>query len=86
MVTELNKIENIDCINPGGAFYVFPKITKENYSSHEIANNLLEKKYLATVPGSSFGTQGEGFLRISYASNIENLTQAISLVKDFMNE
>ena len=86
MVSELNKIDNIDCVNPGGAFYVFPKITKANYSSQEIANDLLEKKYLATVPGSSFGLNGEGFLRISYASNIENLNRAIRLIKDFMNE
>ena len=86
MVSELNKIDNIDCVNPGGAFYVFPKITKANYSSQEIANDLLEKKYLATVPGSSFGLNGESFLRISYASNIENLNRAIRLIKDFMNE
>tara|TARA_B100001057_G_scaffold49405_1_gene44028 strand:- start:400 stop:759 length:360 start_codon:yes stop_codon:yes gene_type:complete len=86
MVSELNKIDNIDCVNPGGAFYVFPKITKANYSSQEIANDLLEKKYLATVPGSSFGLNGEGFLRISYASNIENLNRAIKLIKNFMNE
>ena len=46
----------------------------------------MEKKYLATVPGSSFGTNGEGFLRISYASNIDNLKKSIVLVNEFINE
>ena len=41
---------------------------------------------MATVPGSSFGDNGEGFLRISYASKIENLKKFIELLKEFMNE
>ena len=86
MVKELNKINNIQCVNPGGAFYVFPKIFKENYNSKQISHDLLEKKFLATVPGSSFGAKGEGFLRLSYASKIENLKKAIYLIKEFMNE
>ncbi|GIR26768.1 MAG: hypothetical protein CM15mP40_13760 [Alphaproteobacteria bacterium] len=61
LVSELNKIENIQCKQPGGAFYVFPKIKKENMNSVEISKYLLEKKFIATVPGSSFGKNGEGF-------------------------
>ena len=86
LVEELNKIDEIKCVMPGGAFYVFPKISKNNFSSKEISNYLLEKKYLATVPGSSFGTNGEGFLRISYASNMDNLKKSIALIKEFINE
>lgn len=86
MVEELNKIKNISCINPGGAFYVFPRISKENLTSQQISDELLEKKYLATVPGSSFGSEGEGFLRISYASKIKNLKRAIHLIEEFMSE
>ena len=86
MVKELNLINNIECVAPGGAFYVFPKIRKDSYSSQHISNELLEKKFLATVPGSSFGQNGEGFLRVSYASNLENLKRSIKLIKDFMNE
>ena len=67
-------------------FYVFPKILINNLSSKEISNYLLEKKFVATVPGSSFGDNGEGFLRISYASKIENLKKFIELLKEFMNE
>ena len=86
LVRELNKIENIQCKQPGGAFYVFPKIKKGNMNSVEISKYLLEKKFIATVPGSSFGKNGEGFLRVSYASNFENLERFIICLKDFMNE
>ena len=86
MVEELNKVKNISCINPGGAFYVFPRISKDNLTSQQISDELLEKKYLATVPGSSFGSEGEGFLRISYASKIKNLKRAIHLIEEFMSE
>ena len=86
LVSELNKIGNIQCKQPGGAFYVFPKIKKENMNSIEISRYLLEKKFVATVPGSSFGKNGEGFLRVSYASTIENLEKFIVCLKDFMNE
>ena len=86
LVGELNKIENIKCKVPGGAFYVFPKIKKENMGSVEISKYLLEKKFIATVPGSSFGKNGEGFLRISYASTIKNLEKFVICLKEFMNE
>ncbi len=86
LVNELNIINNINCVMPGGAFYVFPKIEKNDLSSKNISNYLLENKYVATVPGSSFGENGEGFLRISYASNIENLKKSVIAIKEFINE
>ena len=86
LVDQLNLIDNIQCKKPGGAFYVFPKILINNKTSKEISNYLLEKKFVATVPGSSFGDNGEGFLRISYASNIENLKKSVIAIKEFINE
>ena len=86
LVTELNKIKNVSCVSPGGAFYVFPKIKKNNQKSKDISNFLLEKKFVATVPGSSFGKNGEGFLRISYASKLENLKKFINLLTQYMYE
>ena len=68
------------------SFYVFPKVSKNNMNSSEISNYLLEKKFIATVPGSSFGSNGEGFLRISYANTIENLKIFVKCLKIlFMN-
>ena len=86
LVEHLNSIPNIDCVKPKGAFYVFPKIKKDNLSSKEISNSLLENKFLATVPGSSFGKNGEGFIRISYASKLENLERSLELLKEFISE
>ena len=67
-------------------FYVFPKVSKNNMNSTEISNYLLEKKFIATVPGSSFGSNGEGYLRISYANTIENLKIFVKCLKDFIYE
>ena len=72
LVKELNLIDKINCVMPGGAFYVFKNRKKWPFIK-KISNYLLENKFIATVPGSSFGENGEGFLRISYASKIENL-------------
>ena len=55
-------------------------------SSKQISDHLLENMFLATVPGSAFGQNGEGFLRLSYASNMDNLKEAIECLKKFMNE
>ena len=68
------------------AFYVFQKYKKIIFLSKQISNYLLEKKFIATVPGSSFGENGEGFLRISYASKLENLKKSVNAIKEFINE
>ena len=86
IVKKLNKIENIECVDPGGAFYVFPRVKKNGLSSKNISKYLLEDYNLATVPGSSFGQNGEGFLRISYASSMENLDNACKILLKFMND
>tara|TARA_B100001027_G_C16255209_1_gene326526 strand:- start:701 stop:1873 length:1173 start_codon:yes stop_codon:yes gene_type:complete len=86
IVKKLNKIENIECVDPGGAFYVFPRVKKNGLSSKNISKYLLEDYNLATVPGSSFGQNGEEFLRISYASSMENLDKACKILTKFMND
>ncbi len=86
IVKKLNKIENIECVDPGGAFYVFPRVRKNGLSSKKISKHLLEDYNLATVPGSSFGQNGEEFLRISYASSMENLDEACKILTKFMND
>lgn len=86
LVEQLNLINNVDCKKPGGAFYVFPRIKKNDFTSVEISKFLLEKKFIATVPGSSFGENGEGFLRISYANTLENLKEFIKCLKQFIDE
>ncbi len=81
---ELTAIEGISCYKPQGAFYLFPNIkhylgksvngTQIN-SSVDLAMYLLENANVAVVPGSAFGK--EGFLRMSFATSLENLQEAV---------
>ena len=80
MVTGLNKIDGITCLNPKGAFYVFPNITGTGKTSREFADRLLEEFGVAALAGASFGSHGEGFLRLSYANSEENLRKALDRI------
>lgn len=84
VVEELNKIKNVSCQKPEGAFYVFPNIKAFRKSSKWIANYILEKAGVALLDGTSFGDFGEGYLRISYATSIENLRKGISRIKTIL--
>ena len=76
----------LDCFEPFGAFYVFPCIKEFNMTSEEFATRLLTEETVAVVPGSAFGDCGEGFLRISYAYSIENLKEAVSRIRKFVEK
>ena len=87
VVRELNNIKGISCLNPDGAFYVFPsckkilsKKTKLN-TDQEFVEKLLEQTGVAVVQGSAFGL--DGYFRISYATSMENLKKAIERIKSF---
>ncbi|MEM2890102.1 MAG: pyridoxal phosphate-dependent aminotransferase [Candidatus Hadarchaeum sp.] len=86
LVEGLNKIDGIDCLKPQGAFYVFPNIEKLGMSSFEFCELLLKNKGVAAVPGSGFGPGGEGHVRLSYATSMENIKLAIELIKEFVEE
>ena len=75
--SELNKLENISCFEPGGAFYAFPNVSKSGLSGEEFSDIALQEKGVAIVPGNSFGDSANDFVRISYANSMENLEKAI---------
>jgi aminotransferase len=77
----LNEIEGFGCMLPKGAFYVFPNIRAFGMSSEEFAEFLLKEARVATAPGSSFGSYGEGYIRISYASSYEDLEEALDRIE-----
>ena len=91
VVSELNKINGINCLKPEGAFYVFPsckklignkdKNGKKLENDTDFVQSLLENNNVAVVQGSAFGL--EGFFRISYATSMENLEKAMSRIKEF---
>lgn len=83
LVDALNKIEGISCKLPRGAFYAFPDISSFGLSSKEFADRLLDEEGVALAWGTSFGEYGEGHIRISYATSLDNLKEAVNRIKRF---
>lgn len=83
MVQRLNQI-GLDCHTPGGAFYVFPSIRATGLSSEQFAEELLIQEKVAVVPGNVFGESGEGYIRCSYATSMEQLQEALKRIQRFI--
>lgn len=77
IVDGLNSLPGFRCHKPAGAFYVFPNIRGTNLSSRDMCRVLLDKAGVAVLSGTTFGSDGEGYIRLSYASSQENIRQAI---------
>ena len=82
VVKRLNQIDGVSCITPAGAFYAFPNITQLKKKSSWLADYLLEQGNVALLSGSDFGKYGEGFLRISYATSMENLEEGLKRIEE----
>lgn len=85
MVSSFNEL-GLTCHSPGGAFYVFPSIQSTGLTSDQFAEQLLMEEKVAVVPGSVFGESGEGFIRCSYATSIEQLQEAIKRIRSFLEK
>jgi len=93
VVKSLNEIKGLNCLNPDGAFYVFPncskllnkkdKIGKLLKTDSDFVESLLENNGVAVVQGSAFGL--EGYFRISYATSTQNLKNALKRISEFCN-
>ena len=77
IVPLLNQLPGFRCLDPGGAFYVFPNVTGTGMDAKELQNKMLETAGVATVAGTSFGIHGEGYIRFSYANSVENIREAV---------
>ncbi len=73
----LNEIPGISCTLPKGAFYAFANIKETGLSSRDMQDILLNEEGIATIAGTSFGKDGEGYLRFSYANSVENIEKAM---------
>ncbi|RLI16449.1 pyridoxal phosphate-dependent aminotransferase [Candidatus Bathyarchaeota archaeon] len=82
IIPGLNEIEGISCKKPRGAFYAFPNITKLGMSSLEFSDYLLNEAGVAVLPGTSFGEYGEGYLRLSFATSVENIKKALNRIDE----
>jgi aminotransferase len=77
----LNAMKGFHCALPKGAFYVFPNIKGSGMSSEAFSEFLVKKAHVITVPGSAFGSHGEGYIRISYAASYEQLEEALDRIE-----
>ena len=86
IVAGLNRIPGIRCCKPHGAFYVFPNVSGLGKSAKEIADLLLYEAGVATLAGTSFGKYGEGYLRFSYATSMENIHKALARIREVVSK
>jgi len=81
LVAGLNKLPGIKCLNPGGAFYVFPNISGTGMDDVTFANRMLEEAGVSLLPGSNFGQSGAGYVRLCYANSRENISEGLRRMK-----
>ncbi len=84
IVKELRSIPGVSCVEPRGAFYAFANFSAYDKDSFRLANYLLEKAGVAVVPGAAFGEEGEGYIRLSFATSMENIKAGMEKIKRAM--
>lgn len=75
----------LPCVEPKGAFYVFPSIRHTGMSSEEFSERLLFEAKVAVVPGNAFGRSGEGFVRCCYAASRSDIEEALERIDNFLS-
>jgi len=90
VVRRLSEVEGINLVEPDGAFYAFPSIhfkkRGKRVSSGEFAKGLLKSEGVLVVPGTEFGRYGEGFIRISYATEYSLIERALDKIEQFASK
>jgi aspartate/methionine/tyrosine aminotransferase len=86
VVRLLNDLPGVSCIQPKGAFYAFPNITRTGWKAKALASALLEGPGVATIGGPDFGTLGEGYIRLSYANSQDNIRKAVARMGAYLND
>jgi aspartate aminotransferase len=84
MVSGLNAIPGIQCQVPQGAFYAFPNIKALGIPAKILAQRLLDEAGVAVLPGTDFGINGEGYLRLCYATGTENIDRALERINAWL--
>lgn len=82
IVSGLNEIKGFSCRKPLGAFYAFVNVKKIGLPDTELVEYLLKEAKVATLHGSAFGYGGEGYLRFSYATSMENIREGLKRIKE----
>ncbi len=85
VVDGLNALKGVSCRMPGGAFYAFPNVKGTGRDSRDLARDLLNEAHVALIPGESFGDNGAGYLRLSYAASEAELREALERMRRFLS-
>jgi aspartate/methionine/tyrosine aminotransferase len=86
IVRELNNLPGFSCVDPSGAFYAFPNISRTGFDAKKLELALLEEVGVAVIAGTSFGAHGEGFIRFSYANSVENILAACDRIRNWLHQ
>jgi aspartate/methionine/tyrosine aminotransferase len=86
VVDGLNRLPNVSCTTPTGAFYAFPNVSRTGWKAKPLATALLDEAGVAVIGGPDFGVFGEGYLRLSYANSAENIARALERMERFLTE
>ncbi|MCD6226290.1 MAG: pyridoxal phosphate-dependent aminotransferase [Candidatus Aenigmarchaeota archaeon] len=81
IIKRLEEIPRISCLKPEGAFYAFPNIKELGMSSIKVSDFFLKKAKVLTVPGTEFGKYGEGYIRLSYATEYKKIEEALDRIE-----
>ncbi len=84
IMREISELPEVTCTVPKGAFYAFPNFSRYG-SSGELAMALLEQAKVVVTPGTAFGDAGEGYLRLSFATSEENITEGMRRIKEYLD-
>ncbi|WP_323192267.1 pyridoxal phosphate-dependent aminotransferase [Halostella sp. PRR32] len=84
LLERLDRIPGMDCPVPSGAFYAFPTLPEGYEDENEFVWSLLREKNVAMVPGSVFGSNGNGRLRIAYSNSVERIDEAFDRIEAWL--
>ena len=82
----LNSLPGVNCRDPKGALSAYPNISGTGQDAKTVADRLLQESGVAVLGGTAFGEHGEGYLRLSYANSLENIQEAIELMRGKLEE
>jgi aspartate/methionine/tyrosine aminotransferase len=86
IVEGFNRIPGFSCTTPGGAFYAFPNTQETGIGSDELAHRVLHEAGVACLTGTSFGAYGEGYLRFSYVTALDDIREALDRIDGIMRK
>ena len=81
----LNAMKGVKCHPAEGAFYLFPDISGTGLTSEDFTWRLLNEEHVAVLPGSAFGSTGEGYIRIACTQSMDTLMKAMDGIEKFIN-